>query len=68
MRTAYKCRAYPAPGQASVLNRTWPGIDPASIDPSTVTVSRDPCGRWYESLAVEVAGPGSFPPPALDGT
>jgi putative transposase len=22
-----------------------PGIDPASIDPSTVTVSRDPCGR-----------------------
>ena len=23
MRTAYKCRAYPAPGQASVLNRTF---------------------------------------------
>ena len=23
MRTAYKCRAYPAPAQASVLNRTF---------------------------------------------
>ena len=23
MRTAYKCRAYPAPGQASVLSRTF---------------------------------------------
>ena len=23
MRTAYKCRAYPAPGQARVLNRTF---------------------------------------------
>ena len=25
---------------------SWPDIDPAGIDPSTVTVSRDPCGRW----------------------
>jgi len=33
---------------------SWPGIDPATIDPTTVTVSRDPCGRWYVSLAVEV--------------
>ena len=40
---------------------SWPGIDPASIDPSTATVSRDPCGRWYVSFAVEVAGPASFP-------
>ncbi len=40
---------------------SWPGIAPASIDPSTVTVSRDPCGRWYVSLAVEVAGPGQLP-------
>ena len=35
---------------------SWPGIDPAAVDPSTVTVSRDPCGRWYVSLAVEAAG------------
>jgi hypothetical protein len=35
---------------------SWPGNDPASIEPTTVTVSRDLCGRWYASLAVEVAG------------
>ena len=40
---------------------SWPGIDPASIEPTTVTVSRDPCGRWYVSFAVEVAGPGQLP-------
>ncbi|WTZ28437.1 transposase [Microbispora sp. NBC_01389] len=32
---------------------SWPGIDPATIDPATVIVSRDPDGRWYASLAVE---------------
>ena len=36
---------------------SWPGIDPASIDPTTVTVSRDPCGRWYVSFAVDVPEP-----------
>ena len=40
---------------------SWPGIDPAVIDPATVTVSRDPCGRWYVSFAVEVADPEQFP-------
>ena len=40
---------------------SWPGIDPVSIDPTTVTVSRDPCGRWYVSLAVEVADPEPLP-------
>jgi putative transposase len=39
---------------------SWPGIDPATIDPSTVTVSRDPCGRWYVSLAVDVPDPEQF--------
>jgi putative transposase len=24
---------------------SWPDVDPASIEPTTVTVSRDPCGR-----------------------
>ncbi len=33
------------------------GRGPAALDPATVTVSRDPCGRWYVSLAVEVADP-----------
>jgi putative transposase len=41
---------------------SWPSIDPATIDPTTVTVSRDPCGRWYVSLAVEV--PNLDPLPA----
>ena len=40
---------------------SWPGIDPASIDPTTATVSRDPCGRWYVSFAVEVADPDQLP-------
>ena len=25
---------------------SWPGTGPAAIEPTTVTVSRDPCGRW----------------------
>jgi putative transposase len=40
---------------------SWPGIDPASVDPSTVTVSRDPCGRWYVSFAVDAADPLQLP-------
>jgi putative transposase len=40
---------------------SWPGIDPASIDPTTVNVSRDPCGRWYVSFAVDVADPVRLP-------
>ncbi|WP_214106593.1 RNA-guided endonuclease InsQ/TnpB family protein [Acrocarpospora catenulata] len=40
---------------------SWPGIDPVTIDPTTVTVSRDPCGRWYVSFAVDVDDPAQFP-------
>jgi len=40
---------------------SWPGIDPASAGPSTVTVSRDPCGRWYVSFAVDAADPVQLP-------
>ena len=40
---------------------SWPDIDPASMEPTTVTVSRDPCGRWYVSFAVEVADPEQLP-------
>ncbi|GAA4240981.1 RNA-guided endonuclease TnpB family protein [Actinomadura meridiana] len=35
---------------------SWPGIDPAALDPTTVTVSRDPDERWYVSLSVDGAG------------
>lgn len=41
---------------------SWPDIDPATLDPSTVTVSRDPDGRWYVSLSVDVADPEQAPP------
>jgi len=40
---------------------SWPDIDLAAIEPTTVTVSRDPCGRWYISFAVEVADPVQLP-------
>ncbi|WP_116026718.1 RNA-guided endonuclease InsQ/TnpB family protein [Thermomonospora umbrina] len=41
---------------------SWPDIDPAELHPTTVTISRDPCGRWYVSLAVEAADPDRVPP------
>ncbi|MGW4425833.1 RNA-guided endonuclease InsQ/TnpB family protein [Streptosporangium sp. NPDC004631] len=40
---------------------SWPGIDPATINPTTVTVSRDPCGRWYVSFAADVEDPEQAP-------
>ena len=40
---------------------SWPDIDLASIDPTTVNVSRDPCGRWYVSFAVDAADPEQLP-------
>jgi putative transposase len=40
---------------------SWPEVDPATIDPTTVTVSRDPCGRWYVAFAVDVHEPAPLP-------
>ncbi len=40
---------------------SWPDIDPAALDPTTVTVSRDPAGRWFVVLHADVAGPGPLP-------
>ena len=40
---------------------SWPDIDPATLDPSTVTVSRDPAGRWFVVLHTDVAGPEPLP-------
>lgn len=36
---------------------SWPNIDPAALNPSMVTVSRDPDGRWYVTFAVDVEAP-----------
>ena len=40
---------------------TWPDVDVASLDPTSVTVSRDPCGRWFVSFRVNVADPVQLP-------
>jgi putative transposase len=40
---------------------SWPAIDPATLDPTTVTVSRDPDGRWYATLHVQAADPAPLP-------
>jgi putative transposase len=41
---------------------SWPDIDVTSVDPTSVTVSRDPCGRWHVTLHVDVADPEPLPP------
>jgi putative transposase len=40
---------------------SWPGIDPATLNPTTVTVSRDPDGLWYVSFAVDTDDPQPLP-------
>jgi putative transposase len=35
---------------------SWPDVDVAGLDPSTVVVCKEPDGRWYVTLAVD-AGP-----------
>jgi putative transposase len=40
---------------------SWPDLDPSTLDPSTVTVSRDLAGRWFVVLHVDVAQPAPLP-------
>jgi putative transposase len=40
---------------------SWPGVDLASLNPTSVTVSRDPCGRWYVTFHAEAADPAPLP-------
>ena len=40
---------------------SWPDIDPATLDPTTVTVSRDPAGRWFVTLHADVPEPAPLP-------
>ncbi|WP_240944135.1 RNA-guided endonuclease InsQ/TnpB family protein [Micromonospora thermarum] len=42
---------------------SWPKVDVTALDPTTVTVSRDPDGRWFVTFAVDVEAP-----PAPDPT
>jgi transposase len=41
---------------------SWPRVEAAEIQPTSVTVSREPCGRWYVAFAVEVTDPEPAPP------
>jgi putative transposase len=40
---------------------SWPGVEVAGLDPSTVFVSREPDGRWYVTLAVDAEPPQPLP-------
>jgi putative transposase len=41
---------------------SWPDLDPATLTPTSVTVTRDPDGRWYVSIHVELPAPAPLPP------
>ena len=40
---------------------SWPDVDVAGLDPTTVFVSKEPDGRWYVTFAVEAAAPAPLP-------
>ncbi len=40
---------------------TWPGIDLAALDPTSVTVTRDPAGRWFVVFHAGVPDPAPLP-------
>jgi putative transposase len=40
---------------------TWPGIEVAALDPTSVTVAKDPAGRWFVTLHVDVPDPAPLP-------
>jgi putative transposase len=40
---------------------SWPEVDPATLEPTSVTVARDPDGRWYATLHVQVTDPAPLP-------
>ncbi len=40
---------------------TWPGVDVAALDPTSVTVVHEPCGRWFVTFHVDVPDPLPLP-------
>jgi putative transposase len=40
---------------------TWPGVDVTTLDPRSVTVAREPCGRWYVTFQVDEPNPVPLP-------
>ncbi|WP_182545370.1 RNA-guided endonuclease InsQ/TnpB family protein [Halosaccharopolyspora lacisalsi] len=41
---------------------SWPEVDPTTINPTMVVVSREPDGRWYVTFAVDTDEPEPQPP------
>ncbi|HEU5417585.1 MAG TPA: RNA-guided endonuclease TnpB family protein [Streptosporangiaceae bacterium] len=40
---------------------TWPEVDLAALDPTSVTVVRDPAGRWFVTFHAEIPDPEPLP-------
>ena len=40
---------------------TWPDVDVTALDPTSVTVARDPAGRWFVTFHVDVPAPVPLP-------
>ena len=36
---------------------TWPDVDVTALDPTTVTVAKDPAGRWFVTFHVDLPDP-----------
>ena len=45
---------------------TWPRADVASLDPASVTVTRDPARRWFVTFHVDVPDPVPLPAAGQD--
>jgi putative transposase len=40
---------------------SWPGVEVAGLDPSTVFVCKEPDGRWYVTFAINASAPAPLP-------
>jgi putative transposase len=40
---------------------SWPDVNMSSLDPTSVTVARDPAGRWFVTFHVDVPDPAPLP-------
>jgi putative transposase len=40
---------------------TWPEVDVTTLNPTSVTVARDPAGRWFVTFQVDLPGPEALP-------
>jgi putative transposase len=40
---------------------TWPEVDIAALEPTSVTVAKDPAGRWFVTFQVDAPAPAPLP-------